>query len=150
MNVENEFIKKTWIELIGEEEFNKIEIDEDGWLEVNHSDFHFKYNRSIVGDWHGKGYNPLRKGLQETAEKLYVRPKKLNNWKKNNGWIKIESEEDLPKEECHCWVIDKYNGIGSGLWKQAPNEENHKKACEYWIKRVTHYQIISQPQPPLY
>jgi len=68
----------------------------------------------------------------------------------NNGWIKIESEDDLPKEDCHCWIMDKEKGLQCGQWRQAPNELLHKQAYFYWMKKTTHYQIIIKPQPPIY
>ena len=139
----SEFIKKTWIELIGEEEFNKIEITEDGWLEVSLSDFQFKYNRSINGDWHGKGYNPLRKGTPEIPDKLFVRPKKLNNWENNNGWIKIESHQDLPKETGHYWV-KRGNDIGIN-YIIAPESLNSG-----FLAVLTHYKPIEKSKPPMY
>ena len=44
------------------------------------------------------------------------RPLSLQGIENNNGWIKINSEEDLPKEDCNCHIeykdgtisIDKY------------------------------------------
>lgn len=68
----------------------------------------------------------------------------------NNGWIKIENEDDLPKENGAFWILDKELGMKAGEWKQAPNEIEHKKACEFWIKRATHYQPIIKPKPPIY
>lgn len=64
--------------------------------------------------------------------------------KKNNGWIKIESEEDLPKENGEYWTIRK-NGIMIKEHFYLSNPLN-------WIKyyNVTHYQPIVKPLPPIY
>lgn len=68
----------------------------------------------------------------------------------NNGWIKIESENDLPKEELDCHFVFKQNDIKYqtfGLW-------DNKLKCFYSgalrINYVTHYQPIIKPQPPIY
>ena len=114
-----------------------------------------KYHYSINGwtDPESYSYEEMYEMMQEIEIEFgehRCRPKSLQGIEDNNGWIKVENEKDLPKQECHCWIIDKYNGIVTGLWKQAPNEEHHKKACEYWVKRVSHYKIISKPEPPIY
>ena len=134
----SEFIKQEWIELIGEEEFNKIEITEDGWLEVSLSDFQFKYNRSINGDWQGKGYNPFRKGTPEIPDKLFVRPKKLNNWEYNNGWIKLNGLPNEITNRCSMWIMTK-NGIEY-------LKENEFLPIDY----ATHYMPIEKPKLPMY
>lgn len=139
----SEFIKNAWIELIGEEEFNKIEINEGGWLKVSHSDFHFKYNRYLKGNWQGKGYNPLKKGTQENEDELFVRPKKLNNWENNNGWIKIENKENLPNKTGHYWV-KRGNDITIN-YIIVP--ESFKTA---FLHNLTHYKFIEPTKEPMY
>jgi hypothetical protein len=73
----------------------------------------------------------------------------IENELSKNKWIKVESDDDLPKEDCHCWILDKEKGLVTGMWKQAPNEMLHKQACFYWRKRATHYKIISKPDLPI-
>lgn len=78
-------------------------------------------------------------------EVQFVRPKSLQGIENNNGWIKVESEDDLPKEnEKHYWTI----------------AENDKNIKERWFNKffneykgegkVTHYQPIKKPKPPIY
>ena len=139
-----EFIKQEWIKLIGEEEFSKIEIDKNGWLKVSHSDFHFKYNRSIKGEWTGKGYNLFEKGEKTIAYELYVRPRILNEMKKNNGWTKIESVDDLPKEESKSFkVIDKEKG------KEYSYHFSFDMA-DYWMKNFSHYRKKEEYKMPVF
>ena len=140
-----EFIKQEWIKLIGEEEFSKIEIDVDGYLEVSERDFHYKYNCSLVGDWDGKGYNPFQTIREHEAnpKPLYVRPKILGEMKKNNGWTKIENEEDLPKETGHYWV-KRGNEICINYIKV-------KESLNFnFLKNLTHYKKIEELKPPIY
>lgn len=61
----------------------------------------------------------------------------------NNGWIKIESESDLPKEVDQYWFASHNNKIEIRFYN--PN----------WIddivqfrRRYTHYQPIIKPEPP--
>ncbi|QHC84961.1 hypothetical protein AS589_09350 [Empedobacter brevis] len=61
----------------------------------------------------------------------------------NNGWIKIQSEEDFPKEQ-GVYHINYSDGVISSRyyhpkhndWKDHPN--------------ATHYQPIEKPKPPIY
>ncbi len=145
-----EKIKDIWIELIGEEEFNNIVIDVEGYLEVSHSDFHFKYDKSIVGKWSGKGYNPFARAgdEEENPSKLYVRPRLIENLNHNNGWKKIESEKDLPQDN----DIRYHSG-----WF------DNNKLTNYDIRNLTElkrqfttfnsinvYQPIKNPKQPIY
>ena len=66
-----------------------------------------------------------------------------------NDWIKIETENDLPKEDGAFWIMDKELGLKLGEWKQAPSLAEHIKACEFWVKRATHYKPIVKPEPPI-
>lgn len=106
-------------------EINKENIDENGWINC----FLFP---ELAGN-----------GVQEDSEcGFFVRPKSLQGLETNNGWIRIESESDLPKEECQCFIIvkgevffDYYNGNDFDLYVKS---------------YVTHYQPITKPKPPIY
>lgn len=73
------------------------------------------------------------------------RPKSLQGLEDNNGWIKIENEEDLPKVDgINCWIITENN-------KQIRQRWFNKFWNEYEGEgKVTHYQPIEQPKPPIY
>jgi hypothetical protein len=75
------------------------------------------------------------------------RPKSLQGIENNLGWIKIESEDDLPKEDkkTAVWVIDKQGQIKCDIYHN--NWENQTK---WFIETFTHYKIIDIPKPPLY
>lgn len=71
----------------------------------------------------------------------------------NNGWIKIESEKDLPNGYCDLYL--------SKLSTSAVDSEDYifylmkdfNKSVGLKLKRAleyTHYQPINKPQPPLY
>lgn len=65
----------------------------------------------------------------------------------NNGWIKINSEDDLPKEDGYCWVIDDSRVIWPA-WYNA-SEHEFEEAPEHW-SRYTHYKPIPDPDKPLF
>lgn len=80
--------------------------------------------------------------------KLYPELKGLEY---NNGWIKIESEKDLPKSEYgqyHVYsekelfsIEPKNQGI-EPFWINDPNKSKE------WLDNFSHYQPIEKPKPP--
>lgn len=59
--------------------------------------------------------------------------------------IKINSADDLPKEDCSCWILDKVQGWKTGRWVQLPNGREFINASEFWVKHATHYIIVPKP-----
>ncbi len=77
----------------------------------------------------------------------YFRPKSLQGIENNNGWIKIESEEDLPKEQIKVWFItnEEIAGTYHPLLKEFRSQFGF-----YNYASVTHYQPIIKPLKPIY
>jgi len=73
------------------------------------------------------------------------RPKSLQGIENNNGWIKIESEGDLPKENGKYWTA-----IGDNQDEMFDNEFVERKYFKWRHIEITHYQPIQKPQPPIY
>lgn len=73
-----------------------------------------------------------------------LRPKSLQGIEDNNGWIRIESESDLPKETACYHVINK-----KGLYFRKRFLCHLKDYKNKW-KQITHYQRIIKPKPPIY
>jgi hypothetical protein len=71
------------------------------------------------------------------------RPKSLQGIENNNGWIKIESEDDLPKKlgEFDFMYEDRIIRMGFN-----PKFEDLKNCTKVY----THYRPIEKPQPPIY
>ncbi len=110
----------------------KENIDSDGWLDSAWlDDMELEY---CVKD----GYD--RYGTKSS----FIRPISLLDIENNNGWIKIESEEDLPKKDGK-YLTHRANGI-------ITEEYFHIKYRYAWQKfySVTHYQPIEKPKPPIY
>lgn len=83
----------------------------------------------------------------------YVRPKSLQGIEDNNGWIKIESEDDINlfKDKERDFVFIKTSdcneskiAVYSNLYKCFTDVYNNE------IENVTHYQPIEKPKPPIY
>ena len=76
------------------------------------------------------------------------RPKSLQAIENNNGWIKIESEADLPKEGIHHSILldsDCINGyINYDVIVFYEVNSRYRK------KEISHYQPIEKPKPPIY
>jgi hypothetical protein len=72
----------------------------------------------------------------------YSRPKSLSGIENNNGWINIESGEDLPKDGQY-WTISSNDGqmTTNRIWSKQWNF-NHRY--------ISHYQPIIKPEPPIY
>ena len=78
----------------------------------------------------------------------FYRPNSLQGIDNNNGWIKIESELDLPKEEGQYYTISKSNQ--TNILSDYFFREEYKSDKNWWIKNITHYQPIIKPLPPIY
>ena len=76
------------------------------------------------------------------------RPKSLQGIEHNNGWIKIESEEDLPEETGIYFTFSKVS------WKPFYRIDvftgRLKNSFTNGISCFTHYQPIIKPEPPMY
>ena len=88
------------------------------------------------------------KGLEEIKE-FEILKLKLENEYATKGWIKIKSEDYLPKESGEYWVVnidlDDDNEI-FGCWYNSTKKVWNYKGDE---QTVTHYQTIEIPQPPV-
>ncbi|QWA38853.1 hypothetical protein [Chryseobacterium sp. ZHDP1] len=101
-------------------EYVSKHVDEDGWCRT----FTFK-NRFQT---------------ESTSEKW--RPICLSDLEKNNGWIKIESEKDLPEENWNYWIMQSDNRIS--------NMKDFFDNKKYFGVKATHYQPIKIPKPPIF
>jgi len=75
-------------------------------------------------------------------DNVCYRPKSLQGIENNNGWVKIESENDLPKKDCDVFVF--ING-------RIAQRRFQINISRLWInKSITHYQPIIKPLNPIY
>lgn len=64
----------------------------------------------------------------------------------NSGWIKIESEADLPKEKGNYFVFTVDKSIETIYVDGDISVMQH--TSHSWIRHFTHYQPIIKPEPP--
>lgn len=91
-----EAIRKAW----GFEFYEKAKhaINEYGWFERNKD-----RNLTLLTHFEIK---------EMRFSGLFIRPRVLDNIENNNGWISIESEEDLPKDShALLWVYTDHGNI---------------------------------------
>ncbi|MFV0232789.1 hypothetical protein OBK30_06955 [Empedobacter falsenii] len=88
------------------------------------------------GDWYCE---------PDTFETTAFMPTTLRQILKNNGWVKIENEEDLPKDyeiSYHAWNSESDRDYYvTNMWTIINR---------YHLGNVTHYQPIEKPKPPIY
>ena len=75
------------------------------------------------------------------------RPKSLQGIENNNGWIKIESEEVLPKNDMYVHIIFNKKVNIAFLCN---GELYNPNKVKYYRKGVTHYKPIEESTLPIY
>jgi hypothetical protein len=90
-------------------------------------------------------YEFVVKELDMVRNGTILTPKSLIGIKYNNFWIKIESEEDLPKEPEQYWVV-----LPTGTITKASYLSERKTFFIYGDIKATHYQKLNEPKPPIY
>lgn len=132
----DELIKEAWgliLDTLNNEEAIDYILSNEGYL----IDEKFMYTTEDIVFWCGI---ELKKHPFDNHK---YRPKSLQFIEDNNGWIKIESEEDLPKIEMQdCFIMDKTLGVIVGRFTLS--EKN------IWLENATHYQPIEKPKPPIF
>jgi len=129
-------------DLFTKEEQNKILID-NGWNSYFNHPLHWEMSKFIEIETIAYGVGTS------------WRPLSLQGIENNNGWIKIESEVDLPDDDdellyeiCHFedemfkrfYEVFNWQAI-TKIW-----EGN----SEYFQDEITHYRPIVKPKPPIY
>lgn len=77
----------------------------------------------------------------------YYQPKSLQGIENNNGWIRIESEEDLPTENSGLYFV--YDGKDVGIARMSTILFRCLTSNEVYSD-VTHFQPIVKPEKPIY
>lgn len=145
MKSKQEVIQEAWGETVypGLDMDMKLwDEDDDGWYD--HWKETGKVYRNFLND-HNKRFIDLRNDIINLNGWFW--PKEIDGIETNNGWTRIESEEDLPKEDGTYYVMTK-DGMKSLYWMNGMGKRyNVKKWMEY---KPTHYQLEVVPKPLIY
>lgn len=110
-------------------------VDEHGWMDKDfftHSNLIYEDISATIDFVHDSSSNEMI-------------PKEIHGIRDNNGWIKIETKKDLPKENCSCFVI-----FANGEIDIQRFFSNYKDFGNTPYKYITHYQVVKLQPPPIY
>ena len=79
---------------------------------------------------------------------IFWRPKSLQGIENNNGWIKIESEADLPKEGMHHSILLDSECING--YRNYDVIVFYEVNSRFRKKEISHYQPIEFQKPPIF
>ena len=104
------------------------------------------YIHADINGWIRFGmYVPTDLGIENYDEiDGFWRCKSLQGIENNKGWIRIESKDDLPKEEGNYFIVRSNNEVGTSYF--IPNNDF---SVMDW-RDITHYQPIEKPKLPIY
>jgi hypothetical protein len=120
-------------------ELVKNYVDENGWFYSNSSEY--------VKIFHTICMSVLLDPRRQEDLCSY-RPKSLSGIEDNNGWIKIESESDLPKEESIMYRLGMF--LNDGRFHQDSNLCTLTTAIAALNWNYTHYQPVGKKKEPIY
>lgn len=100
-------------------------------------------------EWSGHTKSEI-KGKTEFTYPEFI---KLFEGRESDGWIKIESEADLPKEVGDYWAVWKDGEVARKQFfcraeKNIYSPNGNISEYDWWIRYITHYQPIIKPEPP--
>lgn len=130
LEAKQEAIKKAYGD---NHEIYEKSLTKNGWLKVEY-DIYENADRFY--------FDFLRHELNADEYECFIRPKSLSAIDDNNGWIRIESEDDLPKESFNYWIFQ------SDL--RAVTMKDFYDNKKYYGVKATHYRPIVKPLKPLY
>ena len=104
------------------------------------------YIHADINGWIRFGmYVPTDLGIENYDDMDgFWRCKSLSGIENNKGWIRIESKDDLPKEEGNYFIVRSNNEVGTSYF--IPNNDF---SVMDW-RDITHYQPIEKPKLPIY
>lgn len=142
MTAKEQKIKDAWIAEIGEEEYNYIKDD------INDNGYYLYFEN--LKELETRKYDEFSY-CTHNRYKTKKRPKSLQGIENNNGWNRID-EVGLPSETDKYWVMR--NGVidvgtySKGYGKWICSGQYYFASME--DLKITHYQPIIKPQPPIY
>jgi len=133
MDAKKLVIEREWRKFVSDEIWLVIQdnIKQQGWVNtVWTEDF-----------WNAVDTNTFE--LNTIGLNSFFRPKSLQGIEDNNGWILIEDESDLPKEDGEYRCFTKQKNISEFTFLKNVTEM-------WWLDRISHYKLIEKEKSPLY
>lgn len=132
MKTKEEAIKEAWGEHY---DLVKDDLNDDGQIYIDDIGFNVFDQIMILCNY-------------DSVTELLTHPK-LQGIENNNGWIRIESEMDLPKNFTNVYCLDKYGNMFI-CESRSKHFFCHTNGWLYNYYDFTHYQPIIKPKKPLY
>lgn len=140
MKSKQEVIQEAWGKYWGQV---KDHVDENGKLKYFHCWQIFGDGVKSDRNFYDHELQDKSLNLQNCDWDMAYYPKAIEGLSNNNGWTRIESEADLPKEAGSYWVIRSHgDDVGIAYFDMG--------FTNYDGYRVTHWQPIIKPEAPIY
>lgn len=142
MSKEMKTAKQQAIENAYGEYWDKVKdyVNDNGWITELHTSIH--YETSEVGIYLNSFIYDINIHFEVIGNRLI--PKSLIGIHDNNGWIIIESEDDLPTKAATFRFINKSGDIENVFFT------NDRQCLGYYLRLFTHYKPITPELKPLY
>lgn len=123
-------------------EIVKDYVDENGWIKDDKKALRYHLVYEVFKD---------KMDIEITSFSPKVRLKSLQGIENNNGWINIESEDDLPKQTNNLWLLANDGSLILGKWCIFQKIFKTTSGNNFDTDGVffTHYQPIIKPDLPL-
>lgn len=138
------------------EEYSKLNLeskvypDSNGWA---------TYDRAFSKDLVDSKTEVCTDIRENDSTRVKIRPISLQGIEDNNGWIAVESENDLAEESIYAFIRTIYPLFPETFVRIGRHKTNGKMIIwdfnndnKYKVKQITHYREvkIEKPKPPLY
>lgn len=124
----------------------KDHVDENGKLKHSHCWKIFGDGINSDRNFYENELEDKSLNLQNCEWDMAYYPKAIEGLSNNNGWTRIESEADIPKEITECYVYDDDGDISCFTFGI-----DDCSGLEYLKEQgITHYKPIIKPEAPIY
>ena len=132
-----EIIIKAWMDLNIETPFGIC--DKTGWVHG-----YFCNGIDDITNYYGDITDKIDYDIDMSGVGKF-RPKSLHGIENNNGWIKIKSEDDLPKKRGTFWTFIEGKEVVMNTFNTFDDME-----FTFDNGKVTHYKPLIKPNEPIY
>lgn len=131
-------IRYAWIEIVGEDNFTKLRLNEKGY-----SDWYCK-RLAIKGKI--DDLESITKYPHNSGNDMLYRPRKLSGIENNNGWILFEGSINIPTKECN-YALGKFV---RGAFRHIEGQNLMRAKHALVSMQYTHYREQHNYPTPIY